>query len=373
MITSIQFVTQRRTDTQYQIVDAWDSAFKQWCESNMTERGWSQIVVFTDEQVWAIYEDSMRAALAPLNLPVVTLMLPAGETSKDFSMLPGLVDTLIQNRVHRRDLLICFGGGVCCDLGGLLALLYMRGLDYVNLPTSLMAQIDAAIGGKVGANFGLRKNLLGGFHHPLLVLVDPTFLSTLPDAHISSALAEAVKIAIIRQDERLLELLEEQSRALLNCERKALLELLERCIRGKLDLLVDDPYECDLNRALNLGHGVAHALERLPVLPGERQPLHGEAVALGLAATIRYAFRCGLCSPKWASRLLRVLLGLGLPILPGSVNTDRIKEQLSRIVEHRGGLFRFVIPTDKCGVRILPAVDLDTLVECLFPISGLPL
>lgn len=372
-MTVIQFATQKNTHTQYQIVEAWDSVFNQWFVSQNGEQHWSHIAVLTDEQVWVLYGNKINAALAPLDRPVVPLVLPPGENSKDFKIFFGLVDNLIQNRIHRRDLLLCVGGGVCCDVGGLLAFLYMRGMDYVNLPTSLMAQIDAAIGGKVGVNFGLRKNLLGGFHHPLLVLIDPAFLDTLPQVHFRSALAEALKIAIIRADEPLLELLEKNGEALLEREKRPLLELLNRCLRAKLDLLADDPYESNLDRVLNLGHGVAHALERLPVMLGGRQPLHGEAVAIGLAATIRYAYRCGHCSRERATRLLSILFSLGLALVPGSVNKAHIRNQLSRIPEHRGGLFRLVIPVDDGGVRILPHADLDALVQCLFPIPGLPL
>jgi 3-dehydroquinate synthase len=372
-MTGIRFTTKKETGTEYRIVDAWASAFRQWWESAIAERTLSRIAVLTDEHVWAIYEEKVRAALLPLELPVVSLILPPGEDSKDFQVFPSLVRELIQNRVHRLDLLLCIGGGVCCDIAGLLALLYMRGMDYVNLPTSLMAQIDAAIGGKVGANFEIRKNLLGGFHHPLLVLIDPSFLDTLPQVHFRTALAEAVKVGIILQDGKLLELLKESGEAILNRERKPLLELLERCVQGKLDLLVKDPYENDLNRALNLGHGVAHALERLPVMPGGRQPLHGEAVALGMATVIRYSFRHGFCSHDRSAHLLSVLSGLGLPLAPDSVSIDQVRHQLSRIPEHRGGSFRLVIPVDEGGVSILPSTDMDTLIECLFPIAGLPL
>ncbi len=370
---AIPFVTQRNTNTQYQIVEAWDSAFNQWFASQNDRQRWHHIVVLTDEQVWALYENRIHLALAPLDRPVVPLVLPPGENSKDFGILSALVNTLMQNRIHRWDLLLCAGGGVCCDVGGLLALLYMRGMDYVNLPTSLMAQIDAAIGGKVGTNFGFRKNLLGGFHHPLLVLIDLSFLDTLQQAHFRSALAEAVKIAIIRDDEPLLELLEKNSEALLSRKQGPLLELLERCLIGKLNLLSDDPYESNLDRLLNLGHGVAHALERLPAMPGRRQPLHGEAVAIGLATTIRYAFRYNLCSRERATRLLGILFGLGLPLVPGPVNRDFFRDQLSRIPEHRGGLFRLVVPVNDGGVRILPHVNLDALVQCLFPIPELPI
>lgn len=372
MIAPINFVTKKRTETQYQIVDDWGASFLKWCKGIEKETGWNHIVVFTDDQVWATYEMPVRNALASLDIPLVILSVPAGENSKDFDILDGAIGTLIENRIHRRDLLLCLGGGVCCDIGGLLASLYMRGMDYVNVPTSLMAQIDAAIGGKVGANRGLRKNILGGFHHPRLVLVDPVFLDTLPQPHFVAALAEAVKVAIIRDDQVLFDLLDRNTESLVKHERRSLVLLLEHCIKGKLALLAADPYEFNLDRELNLGHGVAHALEKLFIMPGDRQPLHGEAVSIGLAATARYAFRLGLCSGQRALKILSILSNLGLPLAPSRIEEEIVRDQLNRTVEHRGGVFRLVVPVE-AGVTILPHADIDLLAECLFPVARQPL
>jgi 3-dehydroquinate synthase len=253
----------------------------------------------------------------------------------------------------------------------MVALLYMRGLPYINVPTSLMAQIDAGIGGKVGVNFGSRKNLLGGFHLPLLVLVDADYLITVPMESYIAALSEALKIGIILPDSRLLSLLEGCSEAILLREPAVLTELVELCVQAKIDLLADDVFEINLGRELNLGHSVAHALELLPVMPGRRPPLHGEAVAIGLAAKIRYAFHHGLCSRERAMRLLETMIRLRLPLQPGIIPKREILDQLGTIQEHRGGLFRLVVPVDPGGVRILETADPDVLVECLKPIAGL--
>jgi 3-dehydroquinate synthase len=373
MLHDLTFQTDRKMVTRFCVVAAWEQTFSLWFKDQGYIQECNHIVILTDAQVWQLYEGRTREGLSTLGKTIVPLVLEPGEDSKNFDLLPALIKDLVANRVHRRDMIVCFGGGVACDIGGLLALLYMRGLPYVNVPTSLMAQIDAAIGGKVGTNFGLRKNLLGGFYHPLLVLMDPGLLASLPDRHYRSALAEATKVAIILQDDRLFSLLEEGSEALLRRQPHIVGELVERCVLGKLSLLKDDPFEENLERSLNLGHAVAHALERLPIMTDGRQPLHGEAVAIGLAATIRYAFRRGLCSPQRAVRLLQILKGLGLPVQPGGtiVSKDEIWNQLSRISEHRGGLLRFVLPVDPNGVRIQPEADLDLLMECLSPINDL--
>lgn len=362
----MQFTTNRVTETQYEISDDWGWAFRQWCEHQ--EPSWDHVVVLTDENVWSLYGESIRANLGS-QWPLITLTIPPGESSKDFETLTPLVSRLIEHRIHRRDLMICIGGGVICDLGGLLAFLYMRGLNYINVPTTLMAQIDAAIGGKVGANFGVRKNILGAFHHPLLVLIDRAFLNSLPEEHFRTAFAEAIKLAIASDDQSLMDLLEHRHEALMRRDPQIVRDLIQFCLNGKLDLLHADPYENDLNRVLNLGHGMAHALERMPIMSGERLPLHGEAVSLGLAATIRYAWKHNLCSTNRAGRLLTLLARMDLPLSPACIDRELVKQQLDRISEHRGGVLRLVVPVDR-GVRILPDADLDSLLDCLYPLEG---
>ena len=366
---NVEFSSQRTTATQYTITTAWRASFRQWFSQQHLKQQWTKLVVLADERVWSLYEDDVRETLSPCERQIVPIIMTEGEDSKDFQSLYGLVERLIQNRVHRRELVLCVGGGVCCDVGGLLALLYMRGMDYVNIPTSLMAQIDGAIGGKVGANFGVRKNLLGGFHHPLAVFIDPAFLTTLSEEHFRGALAEAVKVAIIRDDDALFDLLDRRAGELLLREHDILFELVTRCVEEKLALLRDDPFEIDLDRELNLGHAVAHALERLPIMIGSRKPSHGEAVAIGLATKTRFAVRKGMCDRARAKRLIAILTRLGLPVAPTSHNLGEVRNQLSRIAEHRGGRMRLVVPVTGGGVKILPHAEPDELARCLTPIS----
>ncbi|HEX3556393.1 MAG TPA: 3-dehydroquinate synthase family protein [Thermoanaerobaculia bacterium] len=364
-MSSIHFTTQRCTATEYCITDAWAAVFSEWSARTEAARDCARLVLLSDETVWTHYESDIRAGLHCIDRTLLPLIIPPGEDAKDFQRLSAMAGHLEKHGVHRRDLLVCFGGGVCCDLGGFLAQIYMRGLNYILLPSSLMAQIDAAIGGKVGANFGLRKNLLGGFHHPLLVVIDSVFLTSLPQFHFRTALAEAVKLGIICDEELLTEVLGRQSKPLLDRQTEAVRQLVERCVRTKLELLRGDPYENELNRVLNLGHGVAHAIERLPIMPGGLQPCHGEAVAIGLAATARYSYRAGFCDERRSRQLIEILKGLGLPVSADCVDPEMLLGQLRRIREHRGGLFRLVVPTFEQGVRIVPEADLDLLAACL--------
>ena len=364
-MSSINFTTQRCTATEYCITDNWGAVLSEWSARAEAVRDCARVVLLSDETVWGYYESDIRAGLSCIDRPLLPLIISPGEDSKDFQRLVAMAGHLEEHGVHRRDLLVCVGGGVCCDLGGFLAQIYMRGLNYILLPSSLMAQIDAAIGGKVGANFGLRKNLLGGFHHPLLVVVDSIFLTNLPQFHFRTALAEAVKLGIICDEELLTEILGRQSKLLLDRQVDVVRQLVERCVRTKLELLRDDPYESELNRVLNLGHGVAHAIERLPVMPGRLQPCHGEAVAIGLAATVRYSYRAGFCDKRRSEQIIEILKTLGLPVAADCADQDILFNQLKQIREHRGGLFRLVVPTLEKGVRILPAADLELLAACL--------
>lgn len=362
---SFNFTTQRCTVTEYFITDSWAAAVAEWSARTPVLRDCSRVVVLSDETVWGYYENDIRAGLSCIGRTLLPLIIPPGEESKDFKRLSAMTGYLAEHGVHRRDLIVSIGGGVCCDLGGFLAQIYMRGLNYILLPSSLMAQIDAAIGGKVGANFGLRKNMVGGFHHPLLVVIDSAFLMSLPDFHFRTALAEAVKLGIICDEDLLAELLGRQSKSLLDRQAEAVLQLIERCVRIKLELLREDPYENELNRALNLGHGVAHAIERLPIMPGRLQPCHGEAVAIGIAATARYSYRFGFCDKQRAQQIIEILKTLGLPVSVDGVDQEALLSQLRQIREHRGGLFRLVVPTRGRGVRIVPEADLELLASCL--------
>ena len=317
----------------------------------------ARVPVIADPDVWRIYGDAFRRAMHPCEALVLHV---DGEQDKELDVVERLVFELVANRVHRRETVVVFGGGACCDIGGMVAMLYMRGMDYAVVATSLMAQIDAAIGGKVGCNAATRKNLLGGFHHAELVLIDPGFLATLPARQFRAALAEALKLGLLLPDLGVEPLLD----AVIDGNFDALALLVEQCVDGKLRLLDVDPFEDDLDRVLNLGHAVAHALEKAP---GCRL-LHGEAVAIGLAATARYAAHEGDCSPQRASAIIAQIERLGLPTTSDVTPADLLA-RLAEIPDHRGGRIRLVVPAGDAGVRVLDHCDLTLLTDCA---RGLP-
>ncbi|HEX8647840.1 MAG TPA: 3-dehydroquinate synthase family protein [Thermoleophilaceae bacterium] len=340
-------VTQRTSTTRYCVGPDALTELRAWLEPLPL-----RVPVIADPDVWRLYGDAVATVLHPCE-PLVFHV--AGEEQKEFGTVERLASELSANHVHRREKLILLGGGVVCDVGGLTASLYMRGLGYAIVATSLMAQIDAAIGGKVVTNFDHRKNLIGGFHHPELVLADPSFLRTLPPRHVRAALAEALKVGLILPELQIESMLE----GAVASDPAAMGPLVERCVDGKLSLLEPDPFERDLDRVLNLGHAVAHALEKVE----DCELIHGEAVAIGLAATARYASAEGICTSAYAGRILDQLVRLGLPTT-ADVPELELRARLGDIVDHRGGRIRLVVPTGDAGVTILEHADLDALAVC---------
>jgi 3-dehydroquinate synthase len=347
-VSEQMWTTERTTTTRYWVGAGALEELRAWLEP-LPHR----VPIVADAEVWALYGEELRSALHPCR-PLVFLV--EDENDKELGTVERLVSELVANRVHRREKLVCFGSGVCCDVGGMLALVYMRGMAYGIVATSLMAQVDAAIGGKVGCNFGTRKNLLGGFHQPDVVLCDPDFLETVPERPYRAALAEALKLGVILPDLGIPSLLDELG----DRDPEVLTQIVERCVRGKIRLLDPDPYEHDLDRLLNLGHTVAHALEKVE----DCGLLHGEAVAIGLAAKARYAEREGLCTPEHANRIVSQLERLELPT-SFAADPSELEARLSEIPDHRGGQARLVVPVDDAGARVIEGGDLDLLAECI--------
>jgi 3-dehydroquinate synthase len=264
-----------------------------------------------------------------------------------------LIEQLHQLHFDRRALLINLGGGIVTDVGGFLAATYMRGVSYVNVPTTLLAQLDAAIGGKVAVNMPWAKNFVGAFAHPRAVFCDPMLLQTLSPREIAAGVAEALKVAVIG-DPQLFELLESES-AGISTRRDALLlgEVVARSSEGKIAMLAPDPYERNLRRVLNLGHTFGHALE---VQTGYDRLLHGEAVGFGLAVATAVARRRGLCSQHTLDRIFRLLDAYDLP--PRVPRSDLLaaRSRLHEIRLVRAGKLNFVLPREIGEVEIVAEV-----------------
>jgi 3-dehydroquinate synthase len=239
--------------------------------------------------------------------------MPAGEASKSRKQLDALYDWLIEQHAERRETIVALGGGVIGDLAGYAAATYLRGVPLVQIPTSLLAQVDAAIGGKTGINHPKGKNLIGAFYHPRLVLVDPATLLTLPRREYIEGWAEIVKYGIILDTElfALLETHVDALRAATSSSAALLCSIIARCIDLKVKVIEEDEREQGLRAILNYGHTVAHALENVT---GYASWLHGEAVSLGMVVAATLAQRAELCVAGDVARQNRLLEKFGLPI-----------------------------------------------------------
>jgi 3-dehydroquinate synthase len=296
--------------------------------------------ILTDARVGELHGAALRAAFAAAGLLPEVLTVPEGETSKQLATFERLICELHRLGADRHAVLYCFGGGMVTDLGGFVASAYMRGIRYVNVATSLIGQLDAAVGGKVAVNTPAAKNLVGAFHHPALVLCDPALLATLSPRDFRSGMAEAIKIAIIASPP-LFSFLRSRRDALVARDPAALAELVHQAARLKMELVGADPYERDLRRALNFGHTVGHALETAFAYRGLR---HGEAVAVGMAIASALARRRRLLSAGDAAAIFALLRRFDLAGLVDDFPAERVAEHFRTIRLIRGGQLHFVLP-----------------------------
>ncbi len=268
------------------------------------------------------------------------LLLSAGEQHKRLPSIERLAEELATHAADRDSVLIALGGGVLGDLTGFLAAIYMRGIRYVQVPTTLLAQVDSSVGGKTGANLAAGKNLIGAFHHPLAVYADVDTLSTLPSPELRAGLQESVKAGIIR-DPALFRLLEEQRAQVLGGEPEVLLEVVAASVRMKADVVGADEREGGLRMILNLGHTLGHAIE---AATGYTQLLHGEAVAWGMVAAVELAAKRGTLTAAEAARTTALVRAYG-PLRPFRADAEELVALTAKDKKNRGGVRSFVLPT----------------------------
>ena len=285
-----------------------------------------KIVIVTDASVWAAQGERLRRAGFGRESP---LILPPGEATKSWPFLEGLVDSLIDSGLDRGDHVVAFGGGMIGDLAGFAAAIVKRGCSYVQVPTTLLAQVDSAVGGKTAINTAAGKNLVGAFHQPAAVFIDPTTLDTLAERELRAGYAEVVKYALIG-DAGFFDWCEANGATLLAGSPEARLHAIETCVRAKAAIVAEDERETSGRRALlNFGHTLGHAIE------AETGILHGEAVAIGMATAFRRSVELGLCPVAEAKRAIAHLEAVGLPTA-----TDVPPERLAGRMRHdkKGGL-----------------------------------
>jgi 3-dehydroquinate synthase len=308
--------------------------------------GDSHVAVITDSVVMELWGTLVIGALDKAGVEPEVVVVPAGERHKTVGQAVDLLNWLTGTQIGRRDLVVNLGGGVVIDMGGWVASAYMRGVPYVNMPTTLIGQVDAGIGGKLAVNHPVAKNLIGGFFQPAAVISDVSFLGTLDRRQLRAGLAECIKKAIIASP-AYWGLIEDDLDAILEGDPAALERLVHAAGAIKAELIERDPYEHDSRRTLGFGHALAHPLE---TVTSYSELLHGEAVAFGMAVEAQLAAARGLLAPDRLARITTLLERVGLPTtadgLPVEIDPERLLTATERIRLIRGGGYRFVLPID---------------------------
>jgi len=323
------------------------------------------VFVLTSPPIWALWGETLQASFAD---PPVVLFLAPGEEHKTLKSVERLLRQMASAGGDRGSLLIAFGGGIVGDVGGFLAAIYMRGIPYVQVPTTFLAQVDSSVGGKTGVNLAEGKNLVGSFHHPLVVFADIGVLGTLSDRELRAGLMESVKAGIIR-DRTLVRFMEEHAHDILGREPKALEKVIAASIRMKAGVVNKDERENGLRMILNFGHTVGHALEQATAY---KTLLHGEAVGWGMIAALHLARKRGTISGPQFERLERLIHLYG-PLPPLKIRAGKVIAATSNDKKNIGGVRRFVLPLgigDAGVVEDITAAELESAVGYMLARAG---
>ena len=299
----------------------------------------TQAVLVSNPTVFALHGEAALQAIAPLAPRHSHVLLPDGEAHKDWQHLNLVFDHLLQQAADRKAMLFALGGGVVGDMTGFAAACYMRGVRFVQLPTTLLAQVDSSVGGKTGINHPLGKNMVGAFHQPERVVCDLDWLATLPERELKAGLAEVIKYAPIA-DAALLEWLEVHLEALLARDPEALAQAVQRSCEIKAEVVGSDERESGRRAILNFGHTFGHAIE---AGLGYGEWLHGEAVACGMAIAATLSADLGLVEHRWAERLLRLIERAGLPVQAPALPLERWFELMAVDKKAEAGAIRYVL------------------------------
>jgi len=321
----------------------------------------SRVAIVSNKTIFPIYRDVILKSISECGLTPEVFLIPDGEEYKDLLWVSYLYGELLKARFTRDSLLIAFGGGVVGDITGFVASTYMRGIKYVQVPTTLLAQVDSSVGGKTGVNHSLGKNMIGTFYQPSLVVIDVDTLKTLPQREFSAGIAEIIKYGVIA-DRELFDSLETNIRDIFSIG-DSLINVVKRSCEIKADVVSKDEKEAGLRAILNFGHTIGHAIE---TATDYRRFLHGEAIAIGMCAASVLAIRLGIFQREEFERIKRLLELYKLPVkIPEDVNVLNILDAMEVDKKVRAGRIRFVLPEAIGRVRIEEDVDRELIKEVL--------
>jgi 3-dehydroquinate synthase len=322
-----------------------------------------QIALVSDRTIMPLHGGTVAASLRAAGFEVTEILLPAGEEAKTLEVARSGWESLLDAGCDRTSTVVALGGGAVGDLAGFVAATYMRGINFVQIPTTLLAQVDASIGGKTAIDHPRAKNLIGAFHQPRLVLVDPAVLATLPELEFRSGLAEVIKHGIVLDAEYFADL-ESCLPELLRRDLVTLTRIVAGSCRIKAEVVERDEREAELRHVLNYGHTIGHALEAVTRFG---RWAHGEAVSLGMVAEARIAERLGIATDHTTERQVQLLRAVGLPVSGLEVVPADVLEALRRDKKSRDGRVPFVFAPEIGSFRLVfdvpPATVLETLEE----------
>lgn len=329
----------------------------EFCRTKSTDTAPSKICIITDSNVAKLYLEPLEEQLAGLSIPLLRHVIPAGEEYKTLATVSGIYDRLSDYQFGRDDMIIALGGGVTGDIAGFAAATYLRGMRHlIQIPTTLLAQVDSSVGGKTGVDLPQGKNLVGAFRQPDMVLIDPEVLNTLPAEVFRSGMAEVIKYGCI-WDPEILELVSAED------DKIQMIELIERCVSIKIKVVEEDEREAGLRRILNFGHTVGHGVEKT----GNFSELsHGEAVAVGMAAAVKMGNSIGVTKDGRYELLTRILAKYSLPtglMYP----VEAVFEAMLADKKKQGDSIHFVFIEDfgKTRMKKVPLAQLKQMMKVL--------
>ena len=319
-------------------------------------------LVITDENIDRLYRAELEQALA--GVTSTTFVVPAGESSKSFHVVESILNALVSGWFTRQSAIIAFGGGVVGDLAGFCASIFMRGIPYVQIPTTLLAQVDSSVGGKTGINLPTGKNLAGTFYQPQAVIIDTAFLTTLPSREFIAGLGEIIKYGVI-YDYDLLRFIEENFSKIVLPDLALVSTLISKCCLIKAEIVGQDERESHVRKILNFGHTVGHALEELTVY---RSYLHGEAVVVGMYWETLLALKLGLTSEEYGQQIIALLKRTGIHTDLAHIEVKQLIEQMRADKKNSQAAISFILPVEQGKVteRLLAPEQVLTLFTDLY-------